>query len=244
MSDIVYFKQDGQDVDVTISEVGLNSATLSALESVDLNAATLAALETIELGATTLAALETTTVSISGDVGLDSTTLAALESVDLNAATLAALETISLSTATLAALEKITLQAGGSDVGSSNPLPVGTGPKGGAGGAYTVSNLGDTVTPVVGTGSGQPLNGNAVVEYLGILIKNGSGSSSTVSVYWSDGTSSTNVLAREAMVIANGDNVHLNFPPGTYGTSTAYMAVVSTTSGTGLNLYTHYHVHK
>jgi len=244
MSDIVYFKQDGQDVDVTISEVGLDSATLTALETISLSAATLLALETIELGATTLAALETTTVAISGDVALDSATLAALESVDLNAATLAALETISLSTATLAALEKISLQTGSADVGSDNPLPVGTGPRGGAGGAYTVSNLGDTITPLVSVSSGQPLAGNAVIEYLGVLIKNGSGDSSTVTVYWSDGTSSRNVLARETMVVADGDNIHLNFPPGTYGTSTAYMAVVSTTSGTGLNVYTHYHIHK
>jgi hypothetical protein len=243
MSDIVYFKQDGTDVDVTISEVGLNSATLTALETISLSSATLTALETTELGSTTLAALETTE--------LGSTTLAALENitvdigtptVSLSTATLAALETttVGLSSASLTALEETSLKVGSTAVSHSAPLPVSVGPIGSGGGAVTHTNVGDTHVPLVATSSGQPLSGTGVVEHLGVLVKNASGSSTVISLYWTSGTASSAVLARSKVTLANSDAAHINFPPGTYSTNNIYLAI-TTTASSGVTAYSHYH---
>jgi len=230
MSDIVYFKQDGTDVDVTISEVGLNAASLAALETISLSTATLAALETISISGTT---------TVSGTVSLHADTLSALETITVGG-------TVSLSTASLSALETIsitgnvTLATGGSTVAGSNPLPFAIGPIGDSVGTIDISSVTDTAQAIVGTGSGLPLAGEGVVEHLGLLIKNGSGGSTVVSIYWSNGTASKMVLARSKVTIPNGDNAHINFPPGTYSTNNAYLSVASTATS-GVTANSHYH---
>ena len=229
MSDIVYFKQDGADVDVTISEVGLNSATLTALETISLSAATLSALETI-----TVTTSGTTTVT--GTVALDTATLAALETINTTVS-----GTVSLSTATLAALELVGIKGdSGALSNGANPLSVAIGPIGDSGGSITHTNMGDSHVALVSPSSGNPLSGHGTVEYLGFLIKNGSGGSTVASVFWSDGTASKSVLARSKITIADGDNAHVNFPPGTYGTNNAYLTC-TTTATSGVTGYVHYH---
>jgi hypothetical protein len=238
MSDIVYFKQDGADVDVTISSVELGSTTLTALETTELGATTLAALETISLSSTTLSALENTTVS--GTVSLSSGTLTALENITVGG-------TVSLSTASLAALETISISGlvglkadNSSAVTAANPLSVAIGPIGDSGGSITHSTVTDSPLALVSTASGQPLAGHGVVEYLGLLVKNGSGGATTLSVKWTDGTASKSVLARSKVTVADGDNAHINFPPGTYGTNNAHLSMDSTATS-GVTAFVHYH---
>jgi hypothetical protein len=226
MSDIVYFKQDGTDVDVTISEVSLTAATLASLETISLSTATLSALETISITGTT---------TVDGTVALHADSLSALENITVSG-------TVSLSTASLAALELIGLKGqDGSNVASSgNPLSVVAGPTGDSGGSITHTNVGDSHVALVSPASGQPLDAFKTVEYLGVLVKNGAGEATTLSVFWTDGTSSSAVLARSKITIANGDNAHINFPPGTYGTNNAYLSMTSTSSS-GVTAYVHYH---
>jgi hypothetical protein len=129
-------------VDVSGSEVSLDSATLAALENITVSATDLDIRDlafatdkvdvtgsTVTLDSTSLAALENITATISGDINLSATTLAALENITVSATDLdirdLAFATdkvdvtgseVSLSSTTLAALENITVSASDLDI--------------------------------------------------------------------------------------------------------------------------------
>jgi hypothetical protein len=129
MSDIIYFQQDGTDVEITgtmdanlflggSANSSSNPAYVSITNTptVSLSSSSLTALETISLSTATLNALENITVTLSGssevdlasgaEVSLSSSTLSALENTTVS---ISGVPTVSLSSTTLTALENITV---------------------------------------------------------------------------------------------------------------------------------------
>lgn len=228
MSDIVYFKQDGQDVDVSISEVSLSTATLNALETTNAIA---------YQGSTAVGSSNALYVRFPSaqTVSLDSTADVTLQLQDADVSASNPLPITGTVTANLSSTADITLQMGDTDVSATNPLASygGSAPYHNKGGINTRSNVGDTPVTLLDTGT------DDVHLVLGVKITNGSAGSETAKLHWGTGTSSSALMQfRDTITIAAGDTAHVLFPPQTYVTNAMEIWVESTaTSGMSCSVF-------